>query len=47
MPRFQQIEDPSDNPELVDLYREIVENGFGKGIPLIIQKNLRSRRGRW
>ncbi len=34
MSRFNQIRDPSDNPKLGSLYKEIVEHGLGEDIPL-------------
>ena len=34
MPRFEQIRDPSDNPRLKALYKQIVDAGFGKEFPL-------------
>ena len=34
MSRFQQIQSPSNSPELEILYKEIVESGFGKDAPV-------------
>lgn len=34
MSRFEQIRDPSHDPQLGALYREIVNAGFGKDVPL-------------